>query len=102
MKQIIKNDIDKKLKELTALREEVVNNIIDYFKQNIFVFKQPCIIENPVDTLEGGITITQIRKGQAIEATDEYEVNAYDVSTFDDNTLLRLYDWEQVGQHQFD
>lgn len=100
MKQIIK--IDKKLKELEVLRKEVVNNIIDYFKQNTIVFKYPCIIENPVDTLAGGITITQIRKGQAIEATDEYEVNLYDVSTFDDNTLLRLYEWEQVGQHKFE
>lgn len=98
----IKSDIDKKLKELAVLREEVVNNIVDYFKQNTVVFKYPCVIENPVDTMIGGITITQIRKGQAIEATDEYEVNAYDVSTFDDNTLLRLYDWEQFGQHQFD
>lgn len=97
----IKNNINKQLKELQTLRDSIVQDIITYFKTNTIIFNYPCVIENPVDTMAGGITITQIRKGEAIEATDEYEVNVYDVSTFDDNTLLRLYEWE-TKQWQLD
>lgn len=99
---VSKQDIDKQLEELEVLRSEVVQKIIAYFQQNTIVFKYPCVIENPTDTMLGGITITQIRKGQAIEATDDYELNSYDVSFYDDNTILRLYEWEQSGQYKLD
>ena len=98
----LKDKIDKSLSHLNMLRDEVVKDIIEYFNKNNVIFKYPCVIENPTDTMLGGITITQIRKGQAIEATDEYELNAYDVSLYDDNTLLRLYEWEQSGQYKLD
>ena len=98
----IKNNIDNRLKELHTLRNSIVQDIITYFKTNTIIFKYPCVIENPTDTMIGGITITQIRKGEAIEATEEYELNSYDVALFDDNTLLRLYEWEQTGQYQLD
>lgn len=86
--------IDSQLAELTALRDSVVTKIITYFTQNTIVFKHPCVIENPTDTMAGGITITQIRKGRAIEATDEYEHASYDISDLDDVSLLRLYEWQ--------
>lgn len=86
--------IDSQLAELTALKDSVVTKIITYFMQNTIVFKHPCVIENPTDTMAGGITITQIRKGQAIEATNEYEHASYDVSDLDDVSLLRLYEWQ--------
>lgn len=91
---LAKSVIDSQLAELTALKDSVVTKIITYFMQNTIVFKHPCVIENPTDTMAGGITITQIRKGQAIEATNEYEHASYDVSDLDDVSLLRLYDWQ--------
>lgn len=93
----IKSNINNRLKELQTLRSSIVQDIITYFKTNTIIYKHPCVIENPTDTMAGGITITQIRKGEAIEATEEYEINSYDISSFDDATLLRLYEWEQNG-----
>ena len=91
---LAKSVIDSQLAELTALKDSVVTKIITYFMQNTIVFKHPCVIENPTDTMAGGITITQIRKGQAIEATNEYEHASYDVIDLDDVSLLRLYEWQ--------
>lgn len=93
----LKDKIDKSLSHLNMLRDEVVKDIIEYFNKNNVIFKYPCVIENPTDTMLGGITITQIRKGQAIEATNDYEHASYDVSELDDDTLLRLYEWKQFG-----
>lgn len=44
---------------------------IAYFSQVDINFKLPCIIENPYDTMAGGIAIKGIRKGVAIE--EEYD-----------------------------
>lgn len=95
--KLAKSVIDSQLAELTALKDSVITKIITYFMQNIIVFKYPCVIENPTDTMAGGITITQIRKGHAIEATNDYEHASYNVSDLDDVSLLRLYEWQQFG-----
>lgn len=95
--KLAKSVIDSQLAELTALKDSVVTKIITYFTQNIIVFKYPCVIENPTYTMAGGITITQIRKGHAIEATNDYEHASYNVSDLDDVSLLRLYEWKQFG-----
>lgn len=93
-----KNSIRSILTQMAVMRDEVVNDIITYFYQNNIVYDIPCVIENPTDTMAGGITIGQIRKGLAVEMTDEYEHSSYRVEDLDDETLIRLWDWIKWGE----
>lgn len=88
-----KNSISSILTQMAVMRDEVVKDIIVYFHQNNIVYDVPCFIENPTHRKEGGITIGQIRKGRAVEMTDEYEHASYPVEDLDDETLIRLWDW---------
>lgn len=90
-------NIRETLTEMALMREQVVRDIIAYFSQVDITYRHPCVIENPVDSMAGGITITGIRNGQAIEGTDEYEHCSYDVEQLDDETLIRLWDWIEWG-----
>lgn len=85
------------LDKMSSIRDKVIREIIAYFSQVDINFKLPCIIENPDDTMAGGIAIKGIRKGVAIEDADDGGYNYYDIELLDDETLIRLWDWMSWG-----
>ena len=85
------------LDKMSSIRCKVISEIIAYFSQVDINFKLPCIIENPDDTMAGGIAIKCIREGVAIEDADDGGYNYYNIERLDDETLIRLWDWMSWG-----
>lgn len=94
-----KKSICEMLDKMSSIECEVIREIIAYFSQVDINFKLPCIIENPDDTMAGGIAIKGIRKGVAIEDVDDCEGSYYDVKLLDNATLIRLWDWTSWGMN---
>lgn len=92
-----KKSICEMLDKMSSIRCKVIREIIAYFSQVDINFKLPCIIENPDDTMAGGIAIKGIRKVVAIEDADDGGYNYYDIELLDDETLIRLWDWMSWG-----
>lgn len=87
------------LDKMSSIRDKVVREIIAYFSQVEITYKHPCIIENPNDTMAGGIAIKGIRKGVAIEDVDDGDGKRYHIHQLDDETLIRLWDWIEWGSN---
>lgn len=81
------------LDKMSSIRDKVVRDIVAYFSQADITYRLPCIIENPDDTMAGGIAIKGIRKGVAIEYADDCEGSCYNIERLNDETIIRLWDW---------
>ena len=88
-----KKSICEMLDKMSSIECKVIREIIAYFSQVDINYRLPCIIENPDDTMAGGIAIKGIRKGLAIEDVDGCDGGYYDVALLDNATLIRLWDW---------
>lgn len=97
-KTIAKGSIDKVLYDYYRVQDRLVEEIITFFKLNDVVFKHPCIIENPDDTLVGGIKIQSIQGGVVIEYEEEGH-NSWDITELDDWSIVKLYRWYDIYQY---
>lgn len=91
-----KKFIDDVLAKVTLYKEQLAQSIVTYFNRVNVVFHLPCIIENPVDTMAGGIAIKEVRNGRAVIDEEETVHSSYELADLDDDTIIRLYDWVGV------
>lgn len=91
-----KKFIDDVLAKVTLYKEQLAQTIVTYFNRTNVVFHLPCIIENPEDTMAGGIAIKEVRNGRAVIDEEETVHSSYELADLDDDTIIRLYEWVGV------